>query len=31
MGPLESQMYIWAITWLVVVLLVALAFFNTKD
>lgn len=31
MGPLELQMYIWAITWLVVVLLVALAFFNTKD
>jgi hypothetical protein len=31
MGPLESQMYIWAIIWLVVVLLVALAFFNAKD
>lgn len=31
MGPLESQMYIWAIIWLVIVLLVALAFYITED
>lgn len=31
MGPLETQMYIWAVIWLVVVLMVALAFFNTED
>ena len=31
MEPLETQMYIWAAIWLVVVLAVALAFFNTED
>ena len=31
MGPLESQMYIWAVIWLVVVLLVALAFYSVED
>lgn len=31
MGPLESKMYIWAIMWLVVVVLVALAFYITED
>jgi hypothetical protein len=31
MGPLESQMYIWAITWLVLAVMVAVAFFNTED
>lgn len=31
MGPLESQMYIWAFTWLVLVVMVAVAFFNTED
>lgn len=31
MGPLELQMYIWAAIWLVVILVVALAFFNTED
>lgn len=31
MGPLESQMYIWAITWLLLAVMVAVAFFNTED
>lgn len=31
MGPLESQMYIWAITWLVLSVMVAIAFYNTED
>lgn len=31
MGPLESQMYIWAAIWLMLPLLPALAFFNTED
>lgn len=31
MGPLESQMYIWAITWLVLAVMVALAFYITED
>lgn len=31
MGPLESQMYIWAFTWLVLAVMVAVAFFNTED
>lgn len=31
MGTLETQMYIWAIVWLVVVILVALAFYITED
>lgn len=31
MGPLESQMYIWAITWLMLAVMVAVAFFNTED
>lgn len=31
MGPLESQMYIWAFTWLVLVVMVAIAFFNAED
>lgn len=31
MGPLESQMYIWAITWLVLAVMVAVAFFNVED
>nr|DAG71681.1 MAG TPA: hypothetical protein [Caudoviricetes sp.] len=31
MGPLESQMYVWAFSWLVLVVIVAVAFFNTED
>lgn len=31
MGPLELQMYIWAFTWLMLVVMVAIAFFNTED
>lgn len=31
MEPLELKMYIWAIMWLVIVLLVALAFYITED
>lgn len=31
MGPLESQMYIWAFTWLVLALMVAVAFYDTED
>lgn len=31
MGPLESQMYIWAIIWLVLVIVIAVAFYNTED
>lgn len=31
MGPLESQMYVWAITWLAIVLMVALAFYDAED
>ena len=31
MGPLESQMYIWAFTWLVLVVMIAVAFFTTED
>lgn len=31
MGPLESQMYIWAITWLVLAVMIAIAFFNAED
>ncbi|UVX31143.1 hypothetical protein P4b_00048 [Klebsiella phage VLCpiP4b] len=31
MGPLELQMYVWAITWLLLVVIVAVAFFNTED
>lgn len=31
MGPLESQMYIWAAIWLVLVIVIAVAFYNTED
>lgn len=31
MGPLETQMYIWAAIWLVLAVIVALAFFITED
>ena len=31
MGPLESQMYIWAAIWLVLVIAIAVAFYNTED
>nr|DAE75229.1 MAG TPA: hypothetical protein [Caudoviricetes sp.] len=31
MGPLESQMYIWALIWLVLVIVIAVAFYNAED
>lgn len=31
MGPLETQMYVWAVTWLVLAVMVAVAFHNTED
>lgn len=31
MGPLELQMYIWAIIWLVLVIVIAVAFHITED
>lgn len=31
MGPLESQMYIWALIWLVLVIVIAVAFHNAED
>ncbi|UVX31012.1 hypothetical protein P4a_00085 [Klebsiella phage VLCpiP4a] len=31
MGPLEIQMYVWVVTWLVLSGMLALAFFITED
>lgn len=31
MGPLESQMYAWAAIWLVLVIVIAVAFYITED
>lgn len=31
MGPLETQMYVWTAVWLVLVIVIAVVFYNTGD
>lgn len=31
MGPLETQMHVWTAVWLVLVIVIAVVFYNTGD